>query len=707
MENDTSDTTTILQSYSYIVLCPKGLELITFESFADSFDLVKKNLVVEKDRDQCQEFFYEFDYLYPSLAPSKEKQNEIKDRVNSQYEKKRQKYYRKLEGRKKKQDKDLRHTNKEKKRDGEEEEEVELPLSLLPLHPHFTVGTCKQQDDDTNNNGDEISIGYYGENDEIVSHPGVMEGISLLHLKTNMPPSYILSPNYFRGLGCGPILSLISCTPYGSSDSDNLCLDFQDSLDEASSKLKKMFYNDSNISDKQKDNQYETQFNDAMEVWAQSAWNTWPLYNTKIKKENESNNLDHFFRKLIGETPLSFRASSVRSHSKRYVNYNRDDLLPSIASLVPDEKLNGYSFLSSSPITKNTKSNSGGWKVDLTNYDFELVCLIIENGLCVLGLSLLPYQKLNARSFSKGRIPADIIPPYITGTKQFMLEKNNDNITTLRPNTAKLMIHLAQLKKGDVMLDPCAGLGTIPVESLLTSKGVVCLGGEIELTKTLNHTRGKDEEKEGQQIYSLVRHYIEQTNEIFHQNNNIHNNFDDQLGDENVKNTVSSGMTDMLGWDACLMPIKTGCIDAIISDLPFGQRCMSSNKLKMFLPLLMNECARVLTPKTGRMVLLVGGTFQSVLEAIRSVKTMNGNPAFEFPLKSMIPTNISGFAAWILVVQRSSYDFLISREDYEKHLEKVRKLTHIRTAIELSNLNNEKNNVDGNQKRKKRMQTGF
>ena len=111
-----------------------------------------------------------------------------------------------------------------------------------------------------------------------------------------------------------------------------------------------------------------------------------------------------------------------------------------------------------------------------------------------------------------------------------------------------------------------------------------------------------------------------------------------------------AGVSSLLSWDATLLPIRGNSIDVIISDLPFGVRCMSSKKLKSFLPLLLAECARCLRAKTGKLTLLCG-SYQTVFEGLNQVNTEY--PLFENP-QSLIPINIGGLSAWIVQVKRSN-----------------------------------------------------
>ena len=86
----------------------------------------------------------------------------------------------------------------------------------------------------------------------------------------------------------------------------------------------------------------------------------------------------------------------------------------------------------------------------------------------------------------------------------------------------------------------------------------------------------------------------------------------------------------------------------VISDLPFGKRCLSSKELSNFLPLFLNECARIL--KKGGKALLLCGAIHGILDAllICSIESdLFGHPS------SIFPVNVGGISAWIFQLHRS------------------------------------------------------
>jgi hypothetical protein len=114
------------------------------------------------------------------------------------------------------------------------------------------------------------------------------------------------------------------------------------------------------------------------------------------------------------------------------------------------------------------------------------------------------------------------------------------------------------------------------------------------------------------------------------------------------------GSSAMICWDAALLPLRGNTVDHVISDLPFGLRCMSSKKLSTFLPLLLRDCARCLRTHSGQMTLLCG-SYQGILDALLQIET--GSPIFTSPT-SVIPVNIGGISAWIIKLKRTDVSFV-------------------------------------------------
>jgi Putative RNA methylase family UPF0020 len=296
---------------------------------------------------------------------------------------------------------------------------------------------------------------------------------------------------------------------------------------------------------------------------------------------------------------LRYRASCIRGHSNEY-SYTREDFFREVIDVIfPDRD---------------------GWRVDLINYDVEVVLLLLSPTCVALGLTLRPYQLLGNKAFQCNTMPPDISLPYLSG-------KITTGITRLRPSNAFLLLELAKIQKGDIILDPCCGIGTIP----LNVKDGISIGGDLCLLPG--------------DLAGIAGKYI--------------NGF----GRTNPS-------TNLCAWDAAYLPIRSASIDIVISDFPFGKQCMSANKLYQVLPLWLGELARVLRPGTGRVVILCGafGIVVDALTAINEPKISN------WDVTSVFSVNIGGLLAWIVMAVRTN----VPATSTMNHQRRLRKITAIR-----------------------------
>jgi tRNA G10 N-methylase Trm11 len=443
----------------------------------------------------------------------------------------------------------------------------------------------------------DINVGYNSRQEVIWTTPG--QNSVWLQLKTNASVQVVAA---LRGLG--PLVAFA-----GSWESKVLSPSQQDANHVAQ--------------------QLETtistsyRFSSALNLWKKFALASWNL--SESEKETLLQALDNSNPKV-----MRYRISCLRADSKEY-SYTRQQFVTAVADVfVPP---------------------SNNWKVDLTKYDVEVVLLVREDRLAV-GLALCPYQRVGSKSFATGVVPPDIAPPYLSSLS---------GIIHLRPATAHLLLHLACLQPGDVLLDPCVGVGTLPTEAtFLRPRCGVALGGDIVLTP------------EG--LGPLAAQYTRA-----------------------VRKTAAGA--DMLAaWDAGHLPIRSKSIDVIVSDLPFGQRCSSSNQLNILLPLVLAEMARVLVPSTGRIVLLCG-SYLPVLQALVAVNNSQSHKTedspqssteqqqdvsatattsiWQFPCTAVFPVNIGGIFAWVVQVSRGGAAWPGSAY----HLDNVRKLTAKRNRV--------------------------
>ena len=334
-------------------------------------------------------------------------------------------------------------------------------------------------------------------------------------------------------------------------------------------------------------------FTKALDLWRRFALSS--SWEKRMPAEQRS-------RILQGNDFLKYRISCMREDSKRY-SYNRQDFVKAIAgSILP--------------------SSCENWKVDLTNYDVEVVLLVKNQSYLAMALTLQPFQLVTSKNFGNGSLPPDLLAPLPDFAPQ--------DVTRLRTSNAQLLLQLCQLQPGEVLLDPCVGVGTLAAEA----SRVVSLGGDLVLTA-------------------------------------------DGLGSvaAAMSRSQQPGPDLLCAWDASVLPIRNGSVDVICSDLPFGHQCMSAAKVQALLPLLVAEMARVLRPSTGRMVLLCG-SYAHVLEALifcqkelpRKEGASGGGTLWKFPCTAVFPVNIGGISAWIVMISRGD-----ALWEHERLMQRIRK----------------------------------
>ena len=487
--------------------------------------------------------------------------------------------------------------DKKRKKNPSNKSLPETSLEKTLLQPAGTV-QLSWNDEDSEGQLDNYSVGYYsrlqdnqstGNSQDVLvdswSMPGEMPGLVWMQLDCSSPAG--ISRIIVKEPRIGPLLVLAGLwerTPVPFSI---------DSLELASQQIRDLLHSDDST----------FTLHAAYSAWSDHIQDYWKDVLTESQMEQ-------LRRRLSAQEPLRFRLSCMRSHSRRY-KYSRSELLNSIATTIL-------------PVNDTTTST---WTVDLKDYDLEIVVLLRESALAI-GLSLRPNAWFGAQSFCHGNLPSEMTPPHPLLTRDFV------GITRLRPSTARLLLQLAQLQVGDVVLDPCAGIGSIPLES----ERVLALGGDVALVP--------------EQLASVASKYSRLVRAL------------GRSRGESV--AVAKNYSGLMAWDATYLPIRSSSVDAIVSDLPFGQHCLSAKQVMVLMPLLVHEMARVLRLSTGRMVLLCGNHVP-VLEALHECNTTNDSLIWQLPCSSVFPVNIGGFIAWIILVRRGCGELSITHNDTRLH----------------------------------------
>ena len=177
----------------------------------------------------------------------------------------------------------------------------------------------------------------------------------------------------------------------------------------------------------------------SVDLWRRHMLQCWTETVRGSGSPHQTQLLDHRTGKVSTRngSPLTYRLSCVRAEKKNYL-FKRQELVAASADIVIPKN---------TPLTKD-------WTVELKKYDIEVV-LFLKSHCVAIGINLRPYWYLGAVDFSKGSLwPPDITPPYLSG-------RTLCGLVRLRPTTAQLMLQMAHLQPGDVLLDPCVGIGKV------------------------------------------------------------------------------------------------------------------------------------------------------------------------------------------------------------------------------------------------------
>ncbi|XP_054473249.1 THUMP domain-containing protein 3 [Anoplopoma fimbria] len=235
------------------------------------------------------------------------------------------------------------------------------------------------------------------------------------------------------------------------------------------------------------------------------------------------------------------------------------------------------------------------WKADMTKFDIE-VLLNIHNVEVVIGIALTE-ESLHRRNIS------------------------HFGPTTLRSTLCYGMLRLCQPQTSDIILDPMCGTGAIPLE------------GAIEFNSSF---------------------YIAGDNHDMAVNRTVNNvcHIQKRRAD---KGSASGLPIDTVRWDLCNLPMRTGSVDIVITDMPFGKRMGSRKNNWDLYPSCLREMARVCTPGTGKAVLLT----QDKKCFAKAISRMGGL----WKRLHTVWVNVGGLHAGVYLLKRTSAVFGQTPED--------------------------------------------
>ncbi|NXL85293.1 THUM3 protein, partial [Alectura lathami] len=181
------------------------------------------------------------------------------------------------------------------------------------------------------------------------------------------------------------------------------------------------------------------------------------------------------------------------------------------------------------------------WKADMTNFDVEVLSSVSTR-------RRRPWKNLTVLTRVRRQLPG------------------------VRSNHVVWLEGLCDPQPTDIIIDPMCGTGAIPIEGAMEWPGCYHIAGD-------NNPQAV--KRAANNICSLLKKT------------------------ESKESSASLGIPlDIVQWDICNLPLRTGSVDIIVTDMPFGKRIGSKKKNWDLYPACLMEMGRVCTPGTGRAALL-------------------------------------------------------------------------------------------------------
>lgn len=235
------------------------------------------------------------------------------------------------------------------------------------------------------------------------------------------------------------------------------------------------------------------------------------------------------------------------------------------------------------------------WKADMTNFDVEVLLNIHENEI-VVGIALTE-ESLHRRNIT------------------------HFGPTTLRSTLAYGILRLCAPRPTDIIVDPMCGTGAIPIEGAAEWSNCYHIAGDNN-PLAVNRTA---------------------------------NNISSLLMKSQIKGKPSWSLPiDVIQWDTCNLPLRTGSVDIIVTDMPFGKRIGSKKRNWNLYPACLWEMSRVCRPETGRAVLLTQ-------DKKCFIKALSGMGHLWRKVHT-VWVNTGGLRAAVYLLKRTSQAFVSSSE---------------------------------------------
>ena len=213
------------------------------------------------------------------------------------------------------------------------------------------------------------------------------------------------------------------------------------------------------------------------------------------------------------------------------------------------------------------------------------------------------------------------------------------------------MLQLARLTPGAVVLDPMAGVGTVPLEAAATASAVLALGGDLEPELVAQAARNAQVSvlalRPGPApllpLAAAAAAVVERGAPLpeidipaWHY----------EARQYARPRAAGGGGAHFAHWSAAELPLRSGVVDAVVVDLPFGMgHKMRGGGAARLYPRATLEAARVL---------VTGGRFVALTPALRVLNDCLEAQRLLWATTEARQVNCGGILAWVCVWTRSS-----------------------------------------------------
>eukprot|EP01126_Amoeba_proteus_P066851 TRINITY_DN9757_c0_g1_i5.p1 TRINITY_DN9757_c0_g1~~TRINITY_DN9757_c0_g1_i5.p1 ORF type:complete len:429 (-),score=73.34 TRINITY_DN9757_c0_g1_i5:586-1824(-) len=214
-------------------------------------------------------------------------------------------------------------------------------------------------------------------------------------------------------------------------------------------------------------------------------------------------------------------------------------------------------------------NNTLEWKAKMKEYDVEIVTNLYNTQLWA-GIVLRNYSpSINTKTAKQSRRNRTLV-----------------GLTSLNPASAFNMVHLAKIHPGSIVIDPMAGMGTIPIEGSLAHPTSFFISGDHHSKAVMGASRNISDHARNNNCVSLL-------------------------------------------WDVTHLPLRDNSVDAVISDLPFGHRHGTYQSNCKLYPKILSECTRVcITGGTLLFLTLANRIMLRAINQITNLVVVNIHPVF-------------------------------------------------------------------------------